>query len=174
MLKTVSATIRQWGSILAHPQDAYRDIPGRKFEKVVEEYMIMLILVAAAAAVASFLYALGNALYLNIAYVVDIQYLRMMNYALGRATSLLFFYFFAGTFLIFFISLVLRPFFRHVKYTQLITMLLYAASPLLLFGWLPISLVAFFIWCVAIFVIGARAMPRREQKVRKDSIAQRD
>ena len=97
----------------------------------------------------------------------------MFNYSLGITTALIFFYLFAGTFILFIVSLITGAFVRSVKYVDLLKIFFYALSPLLLFGWIPFLPQAHIIWSLFLFVIGVKVM-KKHAKIRKTSIEHRD
>ena len=159
LLKTVKARI----ALLANPSEGFAGMRGRTLEDMVSEYIKILLLAAVAAAVAGALFMIGQAVYLDVFRGADIFYVRMLNYALGRAGGILLFYVVAGTALLMLVALVLRPF-SGVKYTDVLKVLMYAVSPLLLFGWVPFMAVSLLVWCIFLFVIGVRSMHHGGEK----------
>jgi len=107
-------------------------------------------------------------LFLNI----DINYWRMINYAFGVGASIIFFYIFAGTFLIFFISIILKPFFRKMKYVDLLRLLFYSSTPILLFAWLQFNALPLVIWSIFLFITGIKSY--KSITIKKHSIQRRD
>ncbi len=164
--------IKRGFNILLNPNKEFKNISKIKFEEAVADYFKLLVSVAIVAGIANFIIALIKAAFLDITLNIDIQYLRMINYSIGRATSLVFFYIFAGTFILFFVSIILRIFIRKVKYVDLFRILFYSLMPLLLFGWLPFNQVPLLIWCSFLLAIALRQ--HRSVKVKKGSINQRD
>ena len=129
--------IKQGFRTLNNPETEFRNMHKKSFETILGEYLILLLSVAIVAAIISFLYYLSKAFYLDIFQTLDVEYARMLNYSLGRSTSLMFFYLFAGTFFVFIFSLILMPFFRKLKYTRLLSIMFYSMTPFLLFSWIP-------------------------------------
>lgn len=161
--------------VLGNPEKGIKSLKNRTFEEVLGDYMVLLIASALLAGTAAFLYSLVNAIYLELFTSVDINYLRFVNYSLGTSVSLTFFYLFAGTAIMFFISLILVPFFRGLKYIHLLEILFYSAIPLLLFGWVPIFAPALLIWAVFLFVTAIRLRGKIfRTKIDVQSIHQRD
>lgn len=157
--------------ILNNPETEFSQIHKRKFEDILSDYLILLVVLSITAGLVSFIFYLVKAFYLDIFLTVDVNYMRMLNYSLGRTTSLMFFYMFAGTFLVFIISLMLRLF-VHVKYVQLFSIMFYSLTPFLLFAWIPILGYSLFIWTVFLFFVGLKH--KKQFLVKKDSIKQRD
>jgi len=172
-MKFLTGPIKRAWKLLAEPRPAFKEMQKRPFEKVVSDYLILLVAVAIVAGLTALVFGVLKAVYYDIFFTIDIQYLRMVNYAMGRTTSLGFFFIFAGTFLLFFLSLVLKPFFRKIKFTQFLGVLFYSMSPVLLFGWIPVMPYALFIWALFLFIIGVSEL-KASGAVRKDSIQQRD
>ncbi len=164
--------IKQGFKTLINPDKEFTNINKRSFESILSDYLIMLLAVGLLAAAVSVLFYLGKAFYLDIFKTVDIQYGRMLNYSMGRATSLMFFYLFSGTFLMFILSMILNVFFRKVKYVKLLGIMFYSLTPVLLFSWVHIFAASLLIWSIFLFCIGIK----KESKVhiKKDSIQQRD
>ena len=157
--------------ILINPHKEFSDLNKRTFETVVSDYIWMLVYVAIAAGSFNFLYSFFKATYLDFFLNTDIQYFRMINYSLGRSISLIFFYIFVGTFILFFISISIKTFFSEIKYMHLLAILIYSLSPLLIFSWLPFSPFALLIWSVFLFYIGIK-LHKTDTKI--GSIHQRD
>ena len=164
--------IKRAFSMLVNSERAFKDIFKRSFESVLKDYLKLLIFVGVAAGIFGLLQNLLKALYFDLFLTVDIQYLRMLNYSLGRSVSLLFLYFFSGTFLVFLLTVLIRPFFRKIKYVHLIQLILCSLSPVLLFGWIVFLLPGLFMWSLVLFVQGIRS--GMVPKIKKDSILQRD
>ncbi|MFH1174210.1 MAG: hypothetical protein V1725_03700 [archaeon] len=164
--------IRNNLAILVNPDKAFAKLHKIRLEAIVRDYVILLLLCGFLAGLFSLLYGLGNAVYLRTLLNVDIQFIRMLNYLLGRLVSMVFFYLFAGTFLFFILSMLLRIFFS-IKYADLLKVLMYGMSPVLLFGWLPFSVIPLFIWALLLFIIGVRVHKHRIP-ITKNSIHQRD
>ncbi len=158
--------------MLEQPAASFRQLDKRTFEEVLGDYLKLLLTLAIATALFSLLISVVKALYFSLVLVVDVQWWRMLNYAMGRATSLFFFTLFAGTFGVFFFSLIVAPFLR-AKYTRVLAIIFTALTPLLLFGWLYMFAPALILWSLILLVIGARVQ-RRARKVKRTSIQQRD
>lgn len=172
-MKFLSGPIKRAWRLLAEPGVSFRDMQKRPFESVVSDYLILLVSVAILAGVTALIFGVLKAVYYDLFFTIDIQYWRMFNYAMGRTTSLGFFFIFAGTFLLFFISVILKPFFRRIKFTRFLGVMFFSMSPVLLFGWIPVMPYALFIWALFLFIIGIGEL-KAAGSVRKDSIQQRD
>lgn len=158
--------------ILSSPKQEFESLNSRTFESVVWDYAILLLAAAVASGLASLIYAIARAFYLGLTLNITIQYLRMINYSIGRSTSLIFFYLFAGTFLLFFISMALKPFFRRIRYTSLLKILIYSMTPLLFFSWFLPNPLPLGIWSIFLLTIGIKS--HKPLEVKKDSIQKRD
>jgi hypothetical protein len=157
---------------LSNPEREFNQINKRSFESIVGDYMWLLVTVAIVTGLLNFLFSIVKAIYLDIFLNIDVQYWRMINYSFGRAFSLLFLYIFAGTFLIFFISILLRPFFHKIKYIDFLGLLLYSLAPLLLFAWIPFNPTPLIIWSIFLFAVGVSSY--KAVGIKKGSIQQRD
>ena len=164
--------IKQGIKILLNPEREFKLLNKRSLESVVLNYTAMLVAAALLAGIFNLAFSTLKALYFDLSANVNIEYLRMINYSVGRSTSMLFFYIFSGTFLLFFASLLLRPFFRKIKYTSLLKILLYSAIPLLLFGWFLSNPFPLAIW--SIFLVYTGIKNHKYIKIRKDSIEMRE
>lgn len=148
--------VKRGFSVLVNPEREIKALKGRTFEDVLGDYITLLAASALLAGIASLLYSFGNAIYLELFRGVDIYYWRLVNYSLGNVVSLTFFYFFAGTAILFFISMLLKSIFRRLNYIHLLEILFYSSTPVLLFGWIPVLAPALIIWAVFLFVTSIR------------------
>ncbi len=98
----------------------------------------------------------------------------MINYSFGTATGMSFFYIFAGTFLFFFISLIVKIFTRKMKYMDLLRLMFYSVTPFLIFGWIPIPMAALAIWCLFLLIKGYKSYNKYKGKKIKNTILQRE
>ena len=158
--------------ILSSPKKEFEDLNKRTFESVVGDYAILLVTVAILAGLSSLIYSIARALYLDMSLDISIQYVRMINYSIGRSMSLLFFYLFAGTFLLFFLSMVLRPFLKRMKYISLLKILFYSLTPLLLFSWFLSNPLPLVIWSLFLLITGIKTY--KSEHIKKNSIKKRD
>jgi hypothetical protein len=163
---------KRYLALLKNPSREFDLINKRTFEEGVADYMILLVAAGIAAGIASFLYIFLNALYMDIALDVGIEYIRMLNYSIGRSVSILFFYLFSGTFLLFFVSIPLRIITRKISYSLLLRILMYSLSPMLLFGWILPNPLPLLIWSSLLFVIGVNKI--KKTRINKGSIERRD
>ncbi|MBI2548323.1 hypothetical protein HYW21_03150 [Candidatus Woesearchaeota archaeon] len=167
---------RGW-NILVHPDREFSVVYQRRFESVLIDYLILLVTLGIVAGFFNFGFGLARAFYFEMALSADVQYLRLVNYLAGMSLSLAFLYFFLGTFILFMGSILIKGLFailkREMKYTHLLMTLFYAATPLLLFGWIPVLPYALFIWSILLFITGI-SYYKNLYGVAKDSIAYRD
>jgi len=168
----VIGVIKRGISILANPKEEFLKLNKRTLESVVGDYAILLAIVAVLAGASKLIYSIFNALYLDMSLDVSIQYGRMINYSIGMSTSLLFFYLFAGTFLLFSLSFLLKLFLRKIRYTSLMKILFYSLTPFLLFSWLLPNPLPLALWSIFLFVTGIRTY--RDEKIQKNSIRKRE
>jgi len=163
--------VREWYRILIEPRTAFTALEKKPFEKTLVEYLYLLIVCAVVAGIFSIVVMLLKAVYYDFLMGAEVRYLRLVNYAFGRGTSLLFLYAFSGTIILFFVSLLLRLFTGKIKYVRLLSTLFYSLAPILLFGWLYPIVLPLFVWSLILFIEGLR--PRSGHRV-KGSISQRD
>ena len=168
LIKPIKNGIR----ILFNPEKEFKLLNKRSLEPVVWDYAIVLAAASIMAGIFNLIFSIAKAFYFDLFVDISIQYMRMINYSIGRSTSIIFFYLFAGTFLLFFLSLMLRLFFRNMKYTSLLKILLYSATPMLLFGWFLANPFPLAIW--SIFLIYTGIKNHKYTKIRKDSIEMRE
>src|SRR2546423_369786 len=114
------SAIRTAFNTLYNPAQAFKGLSKRTLEDVVGDYVKLVLFSGVLAAIASFLYAVGNAAYLQLIKNVAINYLRLSNYYLGISVGTFFFYLFAGTFLFFLCTVLIMPFVKKVKYTHIV------------------------------------------------------
>lgn len=171
VIKHITRHIKRGFNILSSPKEEFSKLSKITFEDVLGYYMSMLIGLAFVSGVFSFLFSVGQAAYFDLFLNVDIQYQRMLNYSLGKSTSLVFFYLFAGTFILFVLSIILKPLFTRVKYMDMLKIIFYSLSPFLIFGWLPFSILPLFVWCIFLFITGVKFY--RAGHIIKGSLSQR-
>ncbi len=157
--------------ILSDPKHSFKELEKKSLEEVVGFYMRMLLLIAIAAGIFSFLFSIIRALYLEIFVSIDIQYIRVINYSVSRSSSILFFYLFAGTFILFFLSILIMPFVRKLRYAELLKVLMYSLAPLLLLGWIPPTPLPFIVWSLFLLITGIRQY--HSKLIKKESIDNR-
>ncbi len=172
MLRMVTGPIKKGISILSSPREEFENLNSRTFESVAWDYAVLLLAAAIIAGAFSLVYAIARAFYLGLTLNITIQYLRMINYSIGRSTSIIFFYLFAGTFLLFFLSMALKPFFRRIAYISLLKILLYSMIPLLFFSWFLPNPLPLGIWSLFLLATGIKS--HKPLEVKKDSIQKRD
>ncbi|MEK6949398.1 MAG: hypothetical protein AABX34_04200 [Nanoarchaeota archaeon] len=158
--------------ILFDPEKEFSLLNKRSLEPVVWDYAIVLAASAIMAGIFNLFFSIAKAFYFDLLVDISIQYPRMINYSIGRSTSIIFLYLFAGTFLLFFLSLLLRLVFRNMKYTSLLKILMYSGMPMLLFGWFLANPFPLAIW--SIFLIYTGVKNHKYMKIRKDSIEMRE
>ena len=159
-------------AILSNPEKGFQETEKFPFEETVNYYVWLLVALSITSGVFNLLYSIIKAAYFDLFFEVDINYLRMMNYLIGRSTSIIFFYIFAGTFLLFIISIAIMIFLPRVKYIDLLKILLYSATPLLFFSWIPYSPIPLIAWSLFLFLNGVKS--KEKFQIKKDSIKYRE
>lgn len=168
----VGDALRQGVRVLMYPGKCFEELNGMTLERVSSLHMILVIFAGIAAGVVSFLFTLGSTLYFDVFRNLDTNYFVVANYSFGISMGFIFLYLFVGTFGVFFVSLLLRPFFRKMKYTAFLKIVLFSVVPVLFFGWIMRIPIPFFLWSVFLFIVGIRTY--RKHTVKHGSIDQRD
>ena len=168
----IKKAIKNAVNILLNPEKEFARIEKRTLETIVGDYFILLLLVGLIAGLANFIVIFINALYLDFFRSASVNYLRLTNYFFGEITAIIFVYLFIGSFMMFFLSIILKAIFR-IKYTQLLKIQIYALSPFLLFSWIPLSPFPLTIWSVFLLLAGIK-MQKKPKKLNKNSIKNRD
>jgi len=145
-------------ALLRNPEKGFAELRTVTLETAVAEHLKLLILVALIAALVQFLFFVGMSVYAQQAHGATVQYARMLNYAFGIAGGVGLFYMVGGSVLVLAASALLRVFVRSIKYTRMLTVLIYAVSPLVLFGWFVVFLPPLLIWAAFLFTTGVRVM----------------
>lgn len=168
----VIGSIKRGISILVNPKEEFDKLNTKTLESVVGDYITLLVTVAIVAGISKLIFSISNAVYLDATLDVSIQYSRMINYSIGRSTSLLFFYLFAGTFFVAFLGFLMNLFIHKIKYTSLLKILMYSLTPFLLFSWFMMNPLPLGIWSIFLIVTGISAF--KDEKVKYDSIRKRE
>lgn len=158
--------------IVADPKHHFQELEKKTFEKAVGYYVRLLISVGIIAALINLVFWMGRSAYYDVFFTVQIDYLRMLNYTLATSSAVLFFYLYAGTFLLFILSIIINLFVRSHKYAEVLKILFYATTPLILFGWVPPTPIPFVVWSIFLFVVGVKSY--KSSNVKKESIQNRD
>ncbi len=173
MFQRLKMAAKRGFTILSNPHEAYQNLHRRPFDSVMSDYLVLLIAVSIVAGIVNLIYALLRSVYLTLFQTIEVDYLRLLNYALGNSAGILFFYFFAGTFFLFLLTLILNLFCKGLRMTQMFAVLFYAATPLLLFSWIPVAVWPLLVWSIFLFVIGAKRQ-RFKDRISKRSVRYRD
>ena len=164
--------IKKRFSVLMRPEQAFRDIRNATLEQSVAEYVKLLFFLGVLTGVYIFITNFARVVYFNIFNGLDVNYLFMLNYLMGKVTATIFFYLFAGTFILFFISILLKIILRRIKYTDMLQIIFISLTPVLLFGWITEAVVALFIWCIVLLWFGVKTY--KTKKIPKRSIYNRN
>ena len=158
--------------ILRAPHKEFSRLRERELETVLYRYLWMLLFLGIATAIFRVAYYVGRALFYDLIRELDVQYWRLLNYGAGEAVAALFFTLFAGTFILFAISMIIGPFVK-VKYIELLKLLFVALTPVLLFGWFSIALPGLFVWTFILLITGTQTLMHAEDRI-KGTIKQRE
>ena len=169
----VVETIKKGFSILKNPEKEFGIISKVSFEKIVKDYMSLLLISGFLAGVFTVIFDLVKAFYLDVFFSVEIRYMRLLNYSLGKMMGTLLFYIFIGTFVIFLISIILLSIMNKRKYTSILKVIFYSLTPLLLFSWIGLGVLPLLLWTIILFFIGIK-YDGALKKINKKSIDQRD
>lgn len=172
MKNSIKNLIKKGVGVLKNPAEGFRLLEKKQLEEVVADYLILLLLLSLVAALFNLVFVIGKITYFTITSKIDVDYLVVLNYNLAESLAIAFSYIISGTFLMFFISIIIKVFFRRIKYTDLLKIMLYSAYPLLLFCWTPILIVSLLIWAIFLFLVGVRFY--KSNKIVTGSIRQRD
>jgi len=154
---TLKEAIATGFAILRNPEKEFKTLRKRTLEEVVEDYIKLLLLAGLATGIVLFIFNIAKAGFFDILRGVTVDYGRLANYSMSFFAGAFFLYLFAGTFLLFLLSMLIRIFVRKIKFTELIKIMCYSMTPVLFFGWVPISIVpALFVWAVFIFAVGIK------------------
>ncbi|MBL7056118.1 YIP1 family protein [Candidatus Woesearchaeota archaeon] len=171
-LENFVKAVKKAFSIISDPKKNFHELEKRTLEETVGYYIRTLLSMGVIAAVLNLIFSLLRALYLNVFVTIDIEYLRMLNYTLGRSSSVFFFYLYAGTFLIFFLAILLNMITKKLGFTDTMKLTLYSTTPLMVFGWIPPTPLPFAVWSLVLFVNGTKNY--KITKIDKSSIKNRD
>lgn len=169
-------SLKKAWEIVTDPVVEFKKLNNLSFEKVLSEYLHMIITIGCIAGLFELIFNFFKAVYMDVFVHADIQYLRMFNYLFGKANSIFFFTLFFGTFIMFLISVILKQIFRKIRYTSLLKLLFYSLAPLLLFGWTYKLIPGLIVWTLILFYKGVKTNKsvRRERYRKKNSIKQRE
>ena len=157
--------------ILSNPETAFCELENSTLEYVVSYYMTLLVASSIASGLANFIFSLLKSAYLSIFLNANVNYWTLINYLLGVSVLLVFLYIFTGTFILFLISIALKPFFYKIRYVNLLKILLLSLTPFLLFVWIPFSPYPLIIWSSFLFAVGIKS--HKITDIKRDSIRQR-
>ena len=153
---------------LFNPQKEFEALRNRTFEDVIEDYILLLLVAGVVAGIMSLISRFIYSGYLSIFKGMSIDYWRLLNYTVGNSVSMFFFYLFAGTFLIFIITMIARIFMKGIKLTRLLSLMLYVITPLLFFGWIvPSMFLPLIIWSLFLLATGLRVIHEAERSNQK-------
>jgi hypothetical protein len=158
--------------VLLDPKKSFKDLEKKTLERVVADYIKILIIMAVLAAILNLIYWIGRSFYYDAFFSLTVEYPTMLNYALSTSSSLLFLYLYLGTFMVFILAVIIALFMQKFKFIEVIKITLYAMIPLLLFGWVPPTPLPFVIWSIVLFITGITTY--EPMHIQKKSIQNRD
>lgn len=173
MAISVKNSIKTAVNVLKNPEKEFSSLHTKKLENVIFDYFQLLIVLVVVVATVNLLISFIRALYLDIFLAVEIDYLRFLNFVLSQSSAIAIIYLVSATFLIFFLLIILKIFFRRIKYTELLKRMAYSLSPILLFGWTPKIALALLVWCAFLFFVGVK-YHQGDIKIDRRSIEQRE
>ena len=165
--------IRKRIRLLSNPERGFSQVPRHTFEEIVGEHVRLLAVMGLLSGLTVFLVNIAKVAYFSMFVGVHVDYLKMLNYSLGTSVSVVFFFLFAGTFLMVFLGAILKIFARRIRFTMLMSVIFYSLTPVLLFGWIPAALLPLFIWSIFLFFSGI-AVLKDEGHAARGSIEERD
>jgi len=163
---------KRW-NFLFNPKDGFKEFLKLSFEESLYEYLLLILFVGLLSAIFIFILNISKAIYINFIYNVDIHFLNMINYTLGKASGIIFFYFFAGTFLLFILSMIIHRFFKDIRYVRLLQIFFISLTPVLIFGWIPWLSYTLLVWSLFLFIEGIK-FEKQHKKIKNTSIDNRD
>ena len=141
-----------WGiSILKNPEKEFSALPKKELDQVIANYLVLLLYSGFIAGIFSFFFSLGRAIYFDTILRAETEYGGVLNYSIGIAISIFFFYIFAGTVIFFCLSLIIKRIYNK-PYVEILKMMAYSSVPLLFFGWVPGAAIPLLIWAIFLFV----------------------
>jgi hypothetical protein len=156
--------------VLSNPETEFTGLCKRTLEDVIEDYIKMLLAAGVLAGMMNFIYQFLMAGYLSLFKGIKINYWNLANYSAGTSLSIFFFYLFAGTFLLFVLTVILKILVRRIRYTSLVSITIYSLTPIIVFGWLILTLSAvLLIWSAFLLVNGVAVVRRVEEEKLRES-----
>lgn len=159
--------------VIINPNEEFNLLKKKNFENILKNYLLLIIFAGILSGLTVFLLSFGKAIYYSFFMKIDINYINMLNYNYGRFISTVFFYIFAGTFLTAIIGFIIKPFTKGIKFTNVLKIIFYSLTPLILFSWIQILTPGLIVWSLSLLIIGLKNFKEKE-KIKKSSIEQRD
>jgi hypothetical protein len=149
--------VREAWRKLRDPREAVEQLSVHSLETMLAHHGKLVVLSGILSGLASIVWALLRAAYLDFGRHIEIEYLRLINYYSGIAFGTFLFYIFAGTFLLFLVTVLVRIFIRDIPYWTLVKIFCIAFIPLALFGWISKLFVpGLLVWFAYLAVSGIR------------------
>lgn len=139
-------------TFLADGKEGIRHERKRPVEDIMGDHVKFVFIMSVFASLVSTIVTFATAAYLAKFRAVAVDYSRLLNYSISIIGGTISFYFFAGTFLLFLISIILTLFIR-IKYFELLRYLCLAYIPIISFAWInPQFVYALLPWGLIVFV----------------------
>ncbi len=148
--------IKEAIDVMSFPGKSFGKASKVSFEKSLGNHMLRVLIAGFSGLGFNLLFGLIRALYFQIFFSADVNYWNVVNYSLGMGISIFFFFVFAGSFILFAVALLLRPFNRKLKFIEHIKIVIMSSSPVVLLGWIPALAPSAGIWSLLLFFIGKK------------------
>ena len=172
MNNPIKKRVKQGIEFLKNPSQEFALLQKRQLENVISHYLMLLLALSVVAALFNLVFVLGRVFYFSMVRKLEISYLALLNYTGVESLGIAFSYILSGTFLVFLISIAIKPFFKRINYTEFLKIILSSAYPILLYGWTPYLAFSLAVWSVFLFFVGIRRY--KPSKPLAGSIKQRD
>lgn len=162
--------IKEFFEVLVDPINAFTKLKERTLEDTLASYLKLALLSGLAAALTSILITFIRAWYWATFKGVPVDFFRLANYYMQVGIGTFFFYIFAATVIFTIISLIVNAFVKHIKYVEIVKIMCYAFSPVILFGWVQRTVgLVLLIWTLVLLISGIKVAsltkPRKTSRV---------
>ncbi|MCF7865859.1 hypothetical protein K9L67_04315 [Candidatus Woesearchaeota archaeon] len=152
-------------AFLKRPEETFKNLKSETLEKVLEDYMKLLLGSGIIAGIISIIFSMLRAVYLQTFQGITIEYLRLLNYSIGLGTGIFFFYLFIGTFGMIIISTIIWLFVRKIKYYEFIKIICMSLYPFFLFSWIYVKAAPMLlIWSLFLLILGIKNYNEKKQE----------
>jgi len=137
MINRIKKSISFAFGILRNPENEFKELKKKSIDSVLSDYIVLLLSAGVLGGFANLLFMLIRTFYYDFILNANINYFGILNYSLGISMSILFFFIFAGTALMFILSYIVNIFLKG-KFVDSVKLIMYSAVPLMMFGWIPL------------------------------------